>query len=209
MHGAMVYTNTMGKRENMAEDSKREGVSMKLSDIQKLIDMLDKSGVNELEIENEGMKLRLCKAAPAAQPAHSPQFIMVPSPMVPGTGRQEIVFPAGSPAPSTSPSPAAPAQPGPSFGEAPPPAHPPKSDQYLQVKSPMVGTFYRSPAPGAEPFVKIGDRVKKGKTLCIIEAMKLMNEIESEVDGVVVDILTENAQPVEYGEALFLVDPAS
>jgi len=205
----MVYTDPMGKRENMAEDSKREGVSMKLSDIQKLIDMLDKSGVNELEIESEGMKLRLCKAAPAAEPARSPQFIMVPSPMVPGTGRQEVVFPAGIPSPSAPPPPAAPAQPGPPSGETVAPAPPPKSDQYIQVKSPMVGTFYRSPAPGAEPFVKIGDRVKKGKTLCIIEAMKLMNEIESEVDGVIVDILTENAQPVEYGEALFLVDPAS
>ena len=192
----------------MAEDSKREGASMKLSDIQKLIDMLDKSGVNELEIESEGMKLRLCKAAPAAQPAHSPQFIMVPSPMVPGTGRQEVVFPAGSPAPAAPPSSAAAAQAGPPSGEAAPPAHPPKSDQYLQVKSPMVGTFYRSPAPGAEPFVKIGDRVKKGKTLCIIEAMKLMNEIESELDGVVLDVYPENAQPVEYGERLFLIQPA-
>jgi acetyl-CoA carboxylase biotin carboxyl carrier protein len=72
----------------------------------------------------------------------------------------------------------------------------------------MVGTFYRAPAPGAEPFVKVGDLVKKGQTLCIIEAMKLMNEIESEVDGTVVDILTENAQPVEYGEKLFVVERA-
>ena len=78
----------------------------------------------------------------------------------------------------------------------------------VEVKSPMVGTFYRAPAPGAEPFVKIGDRVRKGQTLCIIEAMKLMNEIECEVDGVVVDISTENAQPVEYGEVLMHIDPA-
>jgi acetyl-CoA carboxylase biotin carboxyl carrier protein len=78
----------------------------------------------------------------------------------------------------------------------------------VEVKSPMVGTFYRAPAPGADPFVKVGDTVRKGQTLCIIEAMKLMNEIESEVDGVILDIFPENAQPVEYGERLFLVEPA-
>jgi acetyl-CoA carboxylase biotin carboxyl carrier protein len=73
----------------------------------------------------------------------------------------------------------------------------------------MVGTFYRAPAPGAEPFVKIGDRVRKGQVLCIIEAMKLMNEIEAENDGTIVDILADNAQPVEFGEALFYIEPAS
>ncbi len=82
-----------------------------------------------------------------------------------------------------------------------------KAIGWVEAKSPMVGTFYRSPAPGAEPFVKVGDRVRKGQTLCIIEAMKLMNEIECETDGVVVDVLTENAQPVEYGEVLMHIDP--
>lgn len=77
----------------------------------------------------------------------------------------------------------------------------------LTVTSPIVGTFYRSPSPDAEPFVDVGTRVKKGQVLCIIEAMKLMNEIESEVDGVVVRILVENGHPVEYGEPLFLIDP--
>ncbi|MCX7793683.1 MAG: acetyl-CoA carboxylase biotin carboxyl carrier protein [Thermodesulfovibrionales bacterium] len=77
----------------------------------------------------------------------------------------------------------------------------------ITVTSPIVGTFYRSPSPDAPPFVEVGTRVKKGQILCIIEAMKLMNEIESEVDGVVMRILVENGQPVEYGEPLFLIEP--
>lgn len=79
----------------------------------------------------------------------------------------------------------------------------------VTVTSPIVGTFYRSPSPDAPPFVEVGTKVKKGQVLCIIEAMKLMNEIESEIDGVVVRILVENGQPVEYGEPLFLLEPAS
>ena len=79
--------------------------------------------------------------------------------------------------------------------------------QYHVIKSPLVGTFYRSPAPGAPPFVEVGDIVSPGQVLCIIEALKVMNEIESEVDGVVVRILVENGQPVEYGEPLFLIEP--
>jgi acetyl-CoA carboxylase biotin carboxyl carrier protein len=79
----------------------------------------------------------------------------------------------------------------------------------LTVTSPIVGIFYRSPSPDAEPFVEVGKQVKKGQVLCIIEAMKLMNEIESEVDGVVVKVLVENGQPVEYGEPLFLIEPIS
>lgn len=76
-----------------------------------------------------------------------------------------------------------------------------------QVRAPMVGTFYRSPSPEADPFVKVGDRVKKGQTLCIIEAMKIMNEVEAETGGVVTDIQVENAQPVEYNQVLFVVEP--
>jgi acetyl-CoA carboxylase biotin carboxyl carrier protein len=77
----------------------------------------------------------------------------------------------------------------------------------ITVTSPIVGTFYRAPSPEAEPFVEVGSKVKKGQVLCIIEAMKLMNEIESEVDGIVIKILVENGQPVEYGEPLFLIEP--
>ncbi|WP_457677922.1 acetyl-CoA carboxylase biotin carboxyl carrier protein [Thermovibrio sp.] len=80
-------------------------------------------------------------------------------------------------------------------------------EKYFVVESPMVGTFYRAPAPGAEPFVKEGDYVEKGQTLCIIEALKVMNEIESEVSGIVRKILVENGQPVEYGQPLFYIEP--
>ncbi len=82
-----------------------------------------------------------------------------------------------------------------------------ETKRLITVTAPIVGTFYRSPSPDAPPFVEVGTRVKKGQTLCVIEAMKLMNEVESEVDGVVVRILVENGQPVEYGEPLFLIDP--
>ena len=82
---------------------------------------------------------------------------------------------------------------------------PSAEDNFYTIRAPMVGTFYRAPAPEAEPFVKEGDRVKVGQTVCIIEAMKIMNEIESDVDGTIVKVLAENAQPVEYGQELFLV----
>jgi len=81
--------------------------------------------------------------------------------------------------------------------------------KYHEIRSPIVGTFYRAPSPGAPPFVEKGDKVKKGQVLCIVEAMKVMNEIESDVDGTVVDILVENAQPVEYNQVLFLIDTSS
>jgi len=81
------------------------------------------------------------------------------------------------------------------------------SQQGMAIKSPMVGTFYRSPSPEVDPFIKVGDHVKKGDTLCIIEAMKIMNEVEAEVSGVILDIQIENAQPVEYGQTLFLIEP--
>ena len=103
---------------------------------------------------------------------------------------------------------AAPAVPGSSeaMGQAPAPPAPPKS-QLLEIKSPMVGTFYQSPEPGAQPYVKVGTRVNTGQVVCIIEAMKIMNEIESEVTGVIREIAAQNAQPVEFGQVLFRVDP--
>ena len=188
-------------RIRMAEKSKPRGVSMNLQDIQKLIAMLEKSNLNELELETAGTKIRLAKATQTPAPALPPQFLMMPPAA------------AHSHAAVSSAAPAAPAPPAASSAEAsaeaaPTAVHHVRPVTSVEVKSPMVGTFYRAPAPGAEPFVKVGDRVRKGQTLCIIEAMKLMNEIECEMDGVVVDILTENAQPVEYGEVLMHIDPA-
>jgi acetyl-CoA carboxylase biotin carboxyl carrier protein len=104
---------------------------------------------------------------------------------------------------------AAPAPPpAPATAASPPVATAPAAAPGRAVVSPFVGTFYRSPSPGADPFVEIGTRVRKGQTLCIVEAMKLMNEIESEFDGVVADILVESGQPVEYGQQLFVITPS-
>jgi len=150
---------------------------MDLRKLKTLIDLVAESGVSELEVTEGEDKVRIVKnPAPIAAPN---QQFLAPAPIAAAAP----VAPAAAPAPEAAP--AAPA------GHA--------------VKSPMVGTFYRSPTPGAEAFVKIGDTVKEGQTLCIIEAMKLLNEIESDKSGVVKEILCENGQGVEFGQALFII----
>ncbi|MBB5444077.1 MULTISPECIES: acetyl-CoA carboxylase biotin carboxyl carrier protein [Paraburkholderia] len=156
---------------------------MDLRKLKTLIDLVSESGISELEVtEGEG-KVRIVKNAPPVyvQPSASyavPQFAQ-PAPF----GAVEApAAPAGAPA---TPAAAAP--------------------QGHVVTSPMVGTFYRAPSPGADPFVQVGDTVKEGQTICIIEAMKLLNEIESDKSGVVKEILVENGQAVEYGQPLFVV----
>lgn len=171
---------------------------MNLQDIQKLIAMLEKSTLQELDLDTGDTKIHLSKGT-AAAPSSAPQFLMMPSPgLAPGHAPVHAPLPVLTPAPGLSETSAA---------AETATVSPARSATAVEVKSPMVGTFYRAPAPGAEPFAKVGSRVKKGQTLCIIEAMKLMNEIECELDGVVVEILTENAQPVEYGEVLMHIDP--
>lgn len=160
---------------------------MKPQEIQELINFISKSGLDEVNIETSDFKIAVKKhsAAPkaieAAPRAAAPQA----SPSAPS---------AGAPAPVA---------PAPKAAEA-------KEDtsRYLEVKSPMIGTFYRSSSPETDAFVQIGDSVKQGDTVCIIEAMKLFNEIESEVSGKIVKILVDNASPVEYDQPLFLVDPS-
>ena len=159
---------------------------IELEFLQNLIKALDESSLDSLEIERGGTRIRLSKTAPAAPV------------VVGGTAGG-----AGSPAPS-APSAATEAS-APAAPAAQPAAAP--ASHLVEVKSPMVGTFYRSAAPDAPPYVERGSQVSKGDTLCIIEAMKLMNELESEVEGRVVEILVENAVPVEYGQVLFRIDP--
>lgn len=158
--------------------------------IKKLIDMLDGSSVDSIEISSDkGMKLRISK---------TPQQ----------RGTVQVAAPV--PVPAVVAAPAAPARlPEGIAGIPSAPAEPPAPVKAsgLEVKSPMVGTFYASPEPGAKPYVAVGQRVEKGQVLCIIEAMKIMNEIESEYDGVVTEVLAENAHAVEYGQVLFRVDP--
>lgn len=155
--------------------------------VKKLVEMLDESSVDSIEISSDkGMKIRISKtpqqrgavqmAAPVALP---PMVHPQPAPVTSGDSTQAVAVPK---------------------------AEPPKT-KFLEVKSPMVGTYYGAPEPGAKPYLAVGDRISKGQIVCIIEAMKIMNEIESEFDGVVKDILAQNAHPVEYGQVLLRIDP--
>jgi len=156
---------------------------MDLRKLKKLIDLVQESGIGEIEITEGEEKVRICRQAPGGAP------VIMAAP-----GMQQMPFAAPGAAPATSAAPAVPAAASP----AEPKGH--------QLKSPMVGTFYRAPSPGAPPFVEIGQQVTKGQTLCIIEAMKLLNEIESDASGTVKAILVENGQPVEYGQPLFTIE---
>jgi acetyl-CoA carboxylase biotin carboxyl carrier protein len=163
---------------------------MDLTLIKKLVKLLSESDVDEIEIEEEGKKIRVAKHPERGG------TIQMASP-----GQWMTEAPRLAPvqlAPAAAPVAAAPA--------AAPPAAPAAASNVHQIKSPIVGTFYRSPAPDASPFVQIGTAVEPGTVLCIIEAMKLMNEIEADVAGKVVKILVENGQPVEYDQVLFEVE---
>ncbi|BBU28400.1 acetyl-CoA carboxylase biotin carboxyl carrier protein subunit [Burkholderia sp. THE68] len=156
---------------------------MDLRKLKTLIDLVSESGISELEVtEGEG-KVRIVKnAAPVYMQApqqYAPQMQAPAAPHFAGAGE------AGAPASAAAPAVVAP--------------------QGHVVTSPMVGSFYRAPSPGADPFIQVGDTVKEGQTLCIIEAMKLLNEIESDKAGVVKEILVENGQAVEYGQPLFVI----
>jgi acetyl-CoA carboxylase biotin carboxyl carrier protein len=148
-------------------------------EIRRLAELLREYGLSEVELEREGVRIRLRREPPPVAAAAS------------GPGG------AAPASPAVAVSAAGAAAPAPGASEA----------HLLTIEAPMVGTFYRAPSPDAQPFVRDGDRVKKGQVVCIIEAMKLMNEIESKVAGRVVKVLVENAQPVEYGQPLFLLEP--
>jgi acetyl-CoA carboxylase biotin carboxyl carrier protein len=156
--------------------------------VKKLIEMLDASTVDSIEISSDkGMKLRISKSAPQRAAA--------------------VQMAAPLPAPAAVLPPVAAARPAEDGGRAEAvKAEAPKSS-LLEIKSPMVGTYYQSPEPSAKAYVAVGDRIAKGQIVCIIEAMKIMNELESEVDGVVREINVTDAHPVEYGQVLFRVDP--
>lgn len=154
---------------------------MDLRKLKKLIDLVEESGIAEIEVTEGEEKVRITRsvAAPAVQTVYAPAAPVQATP--------------AAPAPSAAP--AAPAAPTPAV-----------RDLSNAQKSPMVGTFYRAASPSTPAFVEVGQTVKAGDTLCIIEAMKLMNEIEAEKSGVVKEILVENGQPVEFGEPLFIIE---
>ena len=157
--------------------------------VKKLVEMLDESTVDSIEISTEkGMKIRISK---------TPQQ----------RGGVAVAAPMAMPVAAAAPPPPPPAPPAPSAESVAAARADEARASYLEVKSPMVGTYYSSAEPGAKQYVAVGERIAKGQTLCIIEAMKIMNEIESEFDGIVREILVDNAQPVEYGQVLFRIDP--
>lgn len=162
-------------------------MKMDLNYIKKLIKILDTSDIAEIEIEEEGTKLKLSKPKTKIAANYSPAGVMPVQQLI-----SNDVKPSDSlvdiPANNDS-------KPEDTIGE-----------NIFEVKSPMVGTFYRSPSPDADSYVNVGNNVDPGTVLCIIEAMKLMNEIESEISGKIVKILVENAQPVEYNQPLFLIE---
>ena len=165
---------------------------MNQKEIKELIEFLVEKDIAEFELQRGDMKL-LIKRGASAQPA---QVVQVAPAMVPG--HTAASAPPAPPSSSTS----ATADAGGSASGAAPSAAAAEADLFI-LKSPIVGTYYEAPSPGAPPFVKLGDAVKEGQVLCIIEAMKLMNEIEADVSGVIAKIFVSNANPVEYGMPLF------
>ena len=163
---------------------------MNVKEIKELVDLVSRRGLAGLEIERAGFRLRI-EGAPRV-PAAGPR------------GWEPAVFAE----PVALPAPAAPAAAPPAVAHvAPGPPGSGETEGFHVLTSPIVGTFYRAANPDADPFVKVGDVVEKGKTLCIVEAMKLMNEIEADVAGTIVAIYPQNTQPVEFGEKLFAIQP--
>ncbi|WP_424964073.1 acetyl-CoA carboxylase biotin carboxyl carrier protein [Ekhidna sp.] len=161
---------------------------MKAKEIQELINFLSESGLEEVNIETDNFKVSIKRSAEQHVIASAPAAAPAPAPAAPAA------------APQAAPAPAPAADSG---GDAPA-----GDSNLVEIKSPMIGTFYRSPNPESPSFVEVGSSVKAGDPVCIIEAMKLFNEIESEVSGKIVKVLVDNSQPVEYDQPLFLVDPS-
>jgi len=155
---------------------------MDIRKVKKLIELLDESGIAEIEITEGEESVRISRYSQSA-----PAVAAAPAP---------IAVPAAAPAPAA----AAPVAAAPAAAPAEP------EETGFQVEAPMVGTFYGSSSPGAAPYVQVGDRVNEGDTLCIIEAMKMMNQIEADVSGVIKSIRLQNGEPVEYGQVLFVID---
>jgi acetyl-CoA carboxylase biotin carboxyl carrier protein len=175
----------MSEKAKAQEEKPKSLMSERIDydEIRKLIGLLEEKNLSHFELEVEDFKIKLTRNVPQAA---------VPLFQAPAANGQSQPNPGLAP----NPGPAVEAQPEP-------------ADNIHYVTSPMVGTFYRAPSPSSPPFVDIGDTVRKGQTLCIIEAMKLMNEIEADIDGTVVEILVENARPVEFGQRLFAIEAGS
>ncbi|MFK7757086.1 MAG: acetyl-CoA carboxylase biotin carboxyl carrier protein [Flavobacteriales bacterium] len=172
---------------------------MNLTEIQDLIKFVSKSGVSEVEIEQKEFKITIKSDGPkkrgrAAQQQIEAQMMPQMAVMQHAQVPQQMAPPAPVPAPAAAaPTTAAPAE---------------ENSKYIEIKSPMIGTFYRSASPDKPAFVEVGDQIKEGSTVCIVEAMKLFNEIEAEFSGKIVKVLVDDNTPVEFDQPLFLVDPS-
>jgi acetyl-CoA carboxylase biotin carboxyl carrier protein len=180
----------MKRKNTVAKPKPATDSTMNIKDIESLIKFVQNSGVAEVSLEQKDLKITIRtthgQMVVSSAPSVTQHHVVAAAPAV--------VHSSGAPAAS-----------------APPVAEKPKASddsKYITIKSPMIGTFYRTPSPDKPVFVNVGDEIKNGKVLCIIEAMKLFNEIESEVSGKIVKVLVENATPVEYDQPLFLVDPS-
>ena len=183
----------MKKQPSKVKKQKENATSGLLSDLEKVLEMMGRHHVAELEYEAQGSRLHLRTQAALAAQAHQAQPVFAPAPQL-----------AYQPAPAAH----APAALAAAPAAASAPASAPAASAGKTVTSPFVGTFYRSASPTASVYVNEGQAVKSGDVLCIVEAMKLMNEIEAEFSGKIVQILAENGQPVEFGEPLFVIQPA-
>jgi acetyl-CoA carboxylase biotin carboxyl carrier protein len=168
------------------------------SEIKKLVQLVERADIEEIEIEEEGRRIRVRKT-PAKSEADTPLMVPLASP----AAMAQVAAPAtaAAPAPATTPAPEA----KPAKEEAPVPAGEEAPPGTQTIDAPMVGTFYRAPSPDADPFVKLGGEVDPDTVVCIVEAMKVMNEIKAGVTGKITEILIENGNPVEYGQAMFRV----
>jgi oxaloacetate decarboxylase alpha subunit len=151
---------------------------MNIKEIKEMINLMNENGLIELEIEKEGMKIRLKKTSSDQGSFNGPVLIE----------RERLQQPQIQ------------AQPSAPVVEKTP-------SKFVEIKAPMVGTFYRAPAPEAPPYVEAGQNIEPGQVICIIEAMKLMNEIKSEIKGKIIEVLAENAEPVEFGQPMFIIEP--
>jgi len=159
---------------------------MELEQVRELVKLVEDSGIEELEISQNDTTIRIQKSRPQ-NPTVAP---MVAQPAMPLSAVPQVPTTPAAAGPAANPEPEA------------------ERAHWKEIRSPIVGTFYQAPAPGAAPFVKVGDRISIGQNLCIIEAMKVMNEIEAEIAGVIREVLVEDASPVEAESILFLVEPA-
>lgn len=185
-------TKPAARKENSPAKAASAQTGMKTAEIRDLIDFISKTGLNEVNIETSELRLhvkrepdqKIFKSSPVMAPVSASQPAVAQPQLSSGSAPSQSVAPKAEKA-----------------------AEIPAGKKTLEIKSPMIGTFYRSSNPDTPPFVSVGDKVSKGQTVCIIEAMKLFNEIESEVSGTIVKVMLENSSPVEYDQVLFVVEP--